>query len=279
MNSQEWRAYYEQNRRDRLPVAWDKPVRVTAATRGHLTRSVARFQLGESSDGRRLRRLAQRTGDDAYAAAIELFIGEEQEHARLLGKVLDRLEAPRLKRHWSDWLFRRCRHLLGFYEELAVLLMAEIVALKYYSVLWNGTPDAALRRVCKQILHDEKFHVRFHCEYLHRQLARSPRLAAAVLTAMFAGASAVVAWDHRDALVALGSSAEDFLDESWRNFAAVRQAIVTGEAFVWSRATQRVESPSTSPTPRHSPWTEAFNFVHTVAQCALRAWRQAVAVR
>ena len=279
MNSQEWRAYYEQNRRDRLPVAWDKPVRVTAATRGPLTRSVARFQLGESSDGRRLRRLAQRTGDDAYAVAIELFIGEEQEHARLLGKVLDRLEAPRLKRHWSDWLFRRCRHLLGFYEELAVLLMAEIVALKYYSVLWNGTPDAALRRVCKQILHDEKFHVRFHCEYLHRQLARSPRLAAAVLTAMFAGASAVVAWDHRDALVALGSSAEDFLDESWRNFAAVRQAIVTGEAFVWSRATQRVESPSAAPTPRRTPWAEAFNFVHTVTQCALRAWRQAVAVR
>jgi len=279
MNSQEWRAYYEQNRRDRLPVAWDEPVRVTAETRGPLTQSVARFQLGESSDGRRLRRLAWRTGDAAYAASIELFIGEEQEHARLLEKVLNRLEASRLKRHWSDWLFRRCRHLLGFYEELAVLLMAEIVALKYYSVLWNGTSDLVLRRVCEQILHDEKFHVRFHCEYLHRKLARSPRLAAVVLTAMFAGASAVVAWDHRDALAALGSSGEDFLDESWRNFAAVRQAIMTGEAFVWSRATQRVESPSALRTPRRRLWAEAFDFVHTVAQCGLRAWRQVFAVR
>ena len=136
-----------------------------------------------------------------------------------------------------------------------------------------------MRRVCEQILHDEKFHVRFHCEYLHRRLARSPRLAAAVLTAMFAGASAVVAWDHREALVALGSSAEDFLDESWRNFAAARQAIVTGEVFVWSRATQRVESPSSAHASRHTRWAEMFEFAHTVAQCGLRAWRQAIAAR
>ena len=173
MNSQEWLAYYRQNRHDRMPVAWDEPVCVPSATYAALARSLARFQLGESSNGRRLRRrawrLAARTGDTAYPQAIELFIGEEQEHSRLLGRMLERLQAPRLRRHWSDWLFRRGRHLLGFYEEVAVLLMAEIVTLKYYSVLWNGIRDPALRRVCEQILHDEKFHVRFHCEYLHRR--------------------------------------------------------------------------------------------------------------
>src|SRR5439155_572372 len=142
MNSTEWRAYYRQNRADRLPVAWDEPV---GAVAGAVCESVARFQLGESSEGRRLRALAWRTGDDAYAEAIDLFIEEEQEHARLLGLVLDRWAARRLRRHWSDWLFRRCRHLLGFYEEIAVLLMAEIVALKYYSVLWNGSRDAAVQ--------------------------------------------------------------------------------------------------------------------------------------
>jgi hypothetical protein len=276
MNSQEWLAYFEQNRRDRLPIAWDEPVGPAPAV---ARKSLARFQLGETSDGRRLRRLARQTGDAQYAAAIELFISEEQEHARLLGRVLDRLGAPRLKRHWSDWLFRRCRHLLGFYEEIAVLLMAEIVALKYYSVVWNGTTDAALQRVCEQILHDEKFHVRFHCEYLHRRLRRFPRAASAVLTAMFGCASTVVAWDHRAALAQWGSSAESFLDESWRNFAAVRQAIVTGESFVWSRATQQVESPAVPPAPLRTTWAEAFVFVRTAAQCGRRAWRQAMVPR
>lgn len=276
MNSQEWLAYFEQNRLDRLPVAWDEPVGSAPAA---VPASIARFQLGESSDGRRLRRLAWQTGDEAYAAAIELFIAEEQTHARLLGQVLARLAAPRLKRHWSDWLFRRCRHLLGFYAEIAVLLMAEIVALKYYSALWSGTTDAALQKVCEQILHDEKFHVRFHCEYLHRRYMGTPRVTAAVLTAMFAGASAVVAWDHREALGAMGSSSEDFLDVSWRNFAAARQAIVTGEAFAWSRATQQVEAPVPPPARLRTSWAEALDFAYTVTRCGLQAWRQAVMTR
>jgi hypothetical protein len=269
MNSQEWLAYFEQNRRDRLPIAWDEPVGSTTAA---VETSLGRFQLGESSNGRRLRWLARRTGDATYAAAINLFIGEEQAHARLLGRVLDRQGAPRLKRHWTDWLFRRCRHLLGVDEEIAVLLMAEIIALKYYSVVRNGTTDAALRRVCEQILHDEKFHVRFHCDYLHRRLIRAPRVVAGVLTAMFAGASAVVAWDHRDALVKWGSSAEDFLDESWRNFAAVRQAILTGESFVWSRATQQAEAPAVRPPPSRPTRVGAYEFARTAAQCCRRAW-------
>jgi hypothetical protein len=60
----------------------------------------------------------------------------------------------------------------------------------------------------------------------------------------------VVAWDHRDAFAALGSSAEEFLDESWQNFAAVRQAIDTGAAFVWSRKLGRVQSPAPVPARR-----------------------------
>src|SRR5437867_1207064 len=143
MTSTEWLAYFRQNRLDRLPVAWDEPVAVTAPARAALERSVARFQLGESSDGRRLRRrvwrLAGRTGDIAYAQAIELFIGEEQEHSRLLGRMLERLQAPRLRRHWSDWLFRRGRHLLGFYEEIGVLLMPGSGRWNIKGFRWTGT--------------------------------------------------------------------------------------------------------------------------------------------
>ena len=234
-----------------------------------LTQSLARFQLGESSDGARLRaavgRLANRTSDRDYQEAIGLFIGEEQEHARLLAEVLTRMRAPLLRRHWSDWIFRRCRHLLGFYQEISVLLMAEIVALKYYSVVRSGAENGVIEKVCDQILYYEKFHVRFHCEYLHRALVHRPswfrRICWCALTVMFAGASSVVAWDHRRALEVLGASSEEFLSESWLNFAAARQSIFTGEAFVWSAAAGAVEAPEqearASVQPRAPSWVAA----------------------
>lgn len=270
MNSREWRDYFRQNRQDQIPVGWDEPVDVAAGARPALTRSLARFQLGESSEGRWLRRRVRQTGDAEYAEAIALFIGEEQKHAQLLARALERLGAARLRRHWSDSLFRLCRHLPGFYGEISVLLMAEIVSLKYYSAVWNGTADAALRRVCEQILHDEKFHVRFHCEYLHRRWGRR-RFIAPVLTAMFARASAFVAWDHREALWVLGSSPEDFLEDSWANFAAARHAIVTGEPFVWSRTAQRVESPAVPPVRPRPSWAEAVAVVRRVMRLTRRA--------
>ncbi|MCG3147415.1 MAG: hypothetical protein PCFJNLEI_00855 [Verrucomicrobiae bacterium] len=254
MNSAEWLAYYRQNRSDRLPIAWDVPVQITPALRASVLRSLARFQLGESSAGTSLRRAARTTGDADFMAAIELFIAEEQEHARLLGRVLARFAVPPLHHHWSDWLFRRCRHRLGFSGEITVLLMAEIVALKYYSVVRTGTADGALRGVCDQMLHDEKFHVRFHCEYLHRWLGRrSPvvqPLASWVFTVLFAGATTVVAWDHRSAFLALGSSADEFLNDSWQNFQAAQTAILTGRPFVWSRTLGRAEAGPAWVAPR-----------------------------
>lgn len=243
MTSQDWLAYFRQNREHRRPVAWHEGVHVRPALRAPLARSLARFQLGESSDGAKLRaavwRLVERTGDVDYGAAIELFIAEEQEHGRLLGRVLDLMETPRLRGHWSDWLFRRCRHLLGFHEEIVVLLMAEIVALKYYNAIRLGACDRTLETICTQILYDEKFHVRFHCEYLHRALPGRQFLREAAwwgVTGLFAGASLVVAWDHRHAFRALGESPGEFLRDSWRNFRAARRAIFSGLPFEWDMA-------------------------------------------
>jgi hypothetical protein len=243
MTSQDWLAYFRQNREHRLPVSWHEGVHVRPALRAPLAGSLARFQLGESSDGARLRaavwRLVERTGDKDYGAAIELFIAEEQEHGRLLGRALDLMEAPRLRGHWSDWLFRRCRHLLGYDEEIVVLLMAETVTLKYYGIIRTCGGDLVLEAVCSQILYDEKFHVRFHCEYLHRALGRREierEAAWWVLTGLFAGASAVVAWDHRQAFRALGGSSREFLRDSWQNFRAARRAIFSGLPFEWDMA-------------------------------------------
>lgn len=246
MNTTDWLAYFRQNQLDRRGIAWHEGIHLNPRLRKPLARSLARFQLGESSNGVRLlaaaRRLSERTGDQFYPRTIALFIAEEQEHSRLLARVLQQMQAPLLPRHWTDSLFRRCRHLLGFYEEIAVLLMAEIIALKYYGVIRQRCRAPVLEVVCEQILADEKFHVRFHCERLHQVIApRSWPIRAGcwgMLSAMFAAASAVVAWDHCRAFAALGSSAVEFLRDSWANFLAARKAIFDGAPFTRDAADQ-----------------------------------------
>ena len=70
-----------------------------------LARSIERFELGESGDGERLRRLAAETGDATYAPTIELFVAEEGQHARWLGILRERFGGARLESHWSDRAF------------------------------------------------------------------------------------------------------------------------------------------------------------------------------
>jgi hypothetical protein len=276
MNTNDWLAYFRQNQLDRRGIAWHEGISVDPRLHGPLARSLARFQLGESSNGTRLltaaRQLSERTGDRFYPNTIALFIAEEQEHSRLLAKVLQLMHAPLLPRHWTDSLFRRCRHLLGFYEEIAVLLMAEIIALKYYGVIRQRCRAPVLEIVCEQILADEKFHVRFHCERLHQVIAPRcwPIRAACwgALSMMFAVASTIVAWDHRRAFTALGSSAVEFLWDSWLNFFAARRAIFDGTPFARDAADQfpaatspttlahvarSVVAPHLTGTPRHFP--------------------------
>ncbi len=276
MNTADWLAYFRQNQLNRRGIAWHEGIRLDPRLREPLARSLARFQLGESSNGTRLlaaaRQLSERTGDPFYPRTIALFIAEEQEHSRLLAKVLQQLQKPLLPRHWTDSLFRRCRHLLGFYEEIAVLLMAEIIALKYYGVIRQRCRAPVLEVVCEQILADEKFHIRFHCERLHQIIV--PRCwpiragCWVTLNMMFAGASAVVAWDHRRVFTELGSSANGFLRDSWANFFAARNAIFNGIPFARDAADQipvaispatlahvarSVVQPHLTSTPRHFP--------------------------
>src|SRR5262249_52419677 len=106
-----WLQYFEYNRDRRMEIPWERGLEVEAELRGPLIRSLQRFQVGESGEGRHLRSKAATTGDPIYQAAIELFIQEEQEHARLMAGILGRLQAPLLKGHWSDGCFILLRRL------------------------------------------------------------------------------------------------------------------------------------------------------------------------
>ena len=57
---QAWLNYYEHNRSHRMPVPWEQGINVEQHLREPLIRSLQKFQIGESGEGRRLRRSPRR---------------------------------------------------------------------------------------------------------------------------------------------------------------------------------------------------------------------------
>lgn len=184
--------------------AWERGARVDTA----IWRSVRRFQIGESGDGANLIAKADRAGDAPYARAVRLFVAEEQNHARLLGLLLGAGGVSPLASHWSDTVFVRLRRLLGLRLELLVLMVAEVVALRYYRALRDGTDDGLTTQVAGAILADEERHVPFHCERLREAFARVPRPVGRLVLlgwrALLLAAALVVACDHGPALWGFG---------------------------------------------------------------------------
>jgi hypothetical protein len=211
----DWLCEFERSRAGRLAIDWTHPVRIDLRGRRVLSRSLQRFQVGETGDGRHLLAAARRLNEPRFAAAMALFVAEEQHHALLLARLLDRLESPRLRWHWSDVAFTAIRRVSGLRTELMVLLVAELVATVYYQALQDGSVDTVLRDVCSQILADEQRHVAFHCDTLRRLLRRVPSPALRVLRLcwrfFYGCVCATVALDHGAALAACGLTRRAFL--------------------------------------------------------------------
>jgi hypothetical protein len=210
----DWLAYFDRNREVRMPLDFENGVAVEAHLRAPLIRSLQRFQVGESGDGEHLLAGATATGDPIYAEAIRLFVAEEQEHARMLALALQAIGGTLLDGHWSDRAFVLLRRLLGLRMELLVLLIAELIARRYYRALYDGTSDPVLRAMYAQIMRDEVGHVRFHFDYLRHAFERSPApLRIIVQTGwalMFRATCLVVLIDHRGVLRACGLPLETF---------------------------------------------------------------------
>jgi hypothetical protein len=204
-----WREHFERNAARPLPPLRPSVHEVPAAWRGALARSLARFQVGESGEGRIAHEIdrASLPGVDAdYRAALKRFVAEEGRHARILGGLVQALGGRLLARTWTERLFVHGRRLLGVRAKLLVLLAAEVVGIGFYGTLAARLPEGALRRALEELCADEEAHLRFHCDFFRLQAStRAARLVfhsawwPLVLTAC-----TVVLLDHRYALSALG---------------------------------------------------------------------------
>ncbi len=219
MNSTHWLRYFETNRLSRAEPDWNVPSPDDRSTRRALARSLSHFQLGESGEGAFLlaqaRQFAAETGDPDYYTALALFIKEEQEHARLLGRLVVRAGGRLALRHWTHSLFRLFRRALGLNFELQVLVIAELVGTAYYRILRARSRDPVIESVCDLILRDEIRHIAFHAERLaswHGLLLPVERSGWVLqFQVLFCGATAVAWMDHRRCLRALGSTRAEFL--------------------------------------------------------------------
>lgn len=216
-----WLNYFQQNKINRIDIPWQLGITPEPHLRDPLIASLQRFQVGETGEGRHLMKGARHTGDADYIQAMQLFIDEEHEHARLLAEILKQLNAPLLGRHWSDGAFVVLRHLAGLRTELLILLVAEMIAKCYYRVLRDGTSDVVLRTLFTQIIRDENGHVAFHCDYLRSSLGQWPKPARRILRLLwrmvYRAACLVVMLDHRPVLLACGVSTGTF----WRETGAI----------------------------------------------------------
>jgi hypothetical protein len=220
MNSLQWLDYYRENRKERPEPKWNSPSAVAPGLQAALARSLSHFQLGETGEGTFLldRACRQVNDDSAYLDALQLFLAEEGEHARLLERLVKRFGGKTIRHHWTHALFRLVRHALGFQFEIQVLLIAELVGTAYYRLIRARTTDPVLDETCGLLLRDEAQHVEFHAHWLGDVMARFLPLEAGVWRAqfqtLFTGA-AIVAWiDHREALIASGSSRREFFVEA-----------------------------------------------------------------
>jgi len=76
--------------------------------------SLQAWQLGETSKSEHLiavsTKYSHKINDPEYVSAVKLFIKEEQKHGNNLGRYLDKIQQPRVKKNWGDTLFRKVRY-------------------------------------------------------------------------------------------------------------------------------------------------------------------------
>ena len=219
MYFQQWKDYFTFNQQHFAHINFNEADLFCVLEQQRFAASLQQFQKGEHSEGKHLMYYAKQYGDPYYIDAIKLFIKEEQTHALVLGKFLDKHGIVRIKHHWVDGVFRGLRQLSGIQNTVTILLVAEIISKVYYKALLKATTSQMLQDICIQILKDEEKHLHFQCTTI-RQLQKHSTsvykfLWQQYLLSVLTGTIAVVWMYHNSVLKEGGLSFQLFAEANY----------------------------------------------------------------
>lgn len=166
MTFKDWHQYFQTNQDHFDYIKWKGEMELDGSEEKLITKSIQQFQKGENSDGKHLMKLSEKMKDDNYTLAIKGLIKEEQNHAAALGQFMDQEKIKTIDGHWLDAIFKRIIKTPNLELTIMILLAAEIVASIYYKALRQATYSRTLKSICRQILEDEKMHIKFRASAL-----------------------------------------------------------------------------------------------------------------
>lgn len=168
--SVQWVNYFKENLQV-IRIDWNQPASISEKEISVVLKSLQAWQLGETSDGKHLlkasKKYAAKIDDTFYLKAVELFIKEEQKHGNNLGRYLDIINRPRIKKNWGDTLFRKIRYFNSSMKLWTIaVITVESAAQIFYQSLKDATNCKLLKQICTDILIDEAPHIQFQRERL-----------------------------------------------------------------------------------------------------------------
>jgi hypothetical protein len=213
-SSLSWLEYFQQNRANKTAIDFPENIVLPSELNVPLLHSLQRFQIGETGEGKHLRSYAKYMKNEAYEECIDLFIKEEQSHARILAEMIGAMDGTLLTSHWTDLAFIALRRMMGLKTELFILLIAEVIGKCFYLLCSREIPHERMSNAFSIIVLDEIAHLRFHSLALNVQLNNEPRWFRVIIlklwTMLFGAACLVFVWDHAKTLAALQTGKEEF---------------------------------------------------------------------
>jgi hypothetical protein len=210
--SKQWIGHFTINAQAQR-VDWELSPEITQTELAGILHSLQAWQLGETSDGGHLihaaSKYARRIDDADYVHAVKLFIKEEQKHGNNLGRYLDAINQPRIRKNWGDTLFRKIRYFNTNMEiwTLAVITV-ESAAQVFYQALKDATSCTLLQQICTDILIDEAYHIDFQKERMAiivNNKSYMSRFASHLIYPLFFFSTSLVVWlAHKKAFKAGG---------------------------------------------------------------------------
>ncbi|MEO8146120.1 MAG: ferritin-like domain-containing protein [Bacteroidia bacterium] len=189
--SSDWVSHFSHNLTLKR-VDWTIAPQITATEEKKILRSLQAWQLGETSDGSHLikatEKYTKRINDPDYLIAVKLFIKEEQKHGNNLGRYLDLIHRPRLKKDWGDSLFRKVRYYNTNMEIWTVaVIVVESAAEIFYKAIKDATNCTLLKQICIDILKDEAWHIQFQRDRLFILFKHKPDIMKAITRVIYYG--------------------------------------------------------------------------------------------